>query len=138
MSSGANEIQLRELRDTILQLNNTINTQNTLILSLQQMLEESNAKRDEKDQIIANLNAQLDFLKTKLFGSTSESRKEPFPGQLDLFSSQSDEDEKAVVTVEPEFFEVKAHTRERKSKATYDEMFENIKTTQFKVEQLSY
>ena len=55
MSSGANEIQLRELRDTILQLNNTINTQNTLILSLQQMLEESNAKRDEKDQIIANL-----------------------------------------------------------------------------------
>lgn len=137
MGSGANEIQLRELRDTILQLNNTINTQNTLILSLQQMLEESNAKRDEKDQIIANLNAQLDFLKTKLFGSTSESRKEPFPGQLDLFSSQSDEDEKAVVTVEPEFFEVKAHTRERKSKATYDEMFENIKTTQVKVEPLS-
>lgn len=80
MSSGANEIQLRELRDTILQLNNTINTQNTLILSLQQMLDESNAKRDEKDQIIANLNAQLDFLKTKLFGSTSEVRKEPFPG----------------------------------------------------------
>ena len=78
MSSGANEIQLRELRDTILQLNNTINTQNTLILSLQQMLEESNAKRDEKDQIIANLNAQLDFLKTKLFGSTSEVRKESF------------------------------------------------------------
>ena len=106
MSSGANEIQLRELRDTILQLNNTINTQNTLILSLQQMLDESNAKRDEKDQIIANLNAQLDFLKTKLFGSASEVRKEPFPGQLELFSSLSDEDEKAVVTVEPEFFEV--------------------------------
>lgn len=134
MSSGANDIQLRELRDTISQLNNTINTQNTLILSLQQMLEESNAKRDEKDQIIANLQAQLDYLKTKLFGSTSEIRKGEIPGQLNLFNDNIDD--KPAVQLEPEFVEVTAHKRERKPKATYDEMFENIKTTRVMVSEL--
>jgi len=137
VSSGANEIQLRELRDTILQLNNTINTQNTLILSLQQMLEESNAKRDEKDQLIANLTSQLEYLKTKVFGSTSEVRKDVFPGQLDLFTDESSADEKPAIPIDPEYIEVKAHTRERKPKATYDEMFEGIKTTQVAVEPLS-
>jgi len=32
VNSSANDIQLRELRDTILQLNNTINSQNTLTI----------------------------------------------------------------------------------------------------------
>lgn len=136
MSSSANEIQLRELRDTILQLNNTVSTQNTLILSLQKMLEESNAKNDAKDQLISNLQAQLDYLKNKMFGSTSESKKDVFPGQMSLFADDVDTDKEAV-TIEPEIIEIKAHTRERKQKATYDEMFENIKTTQVTVEPLS-
>ena len=50
--SGANDIQLRELKDTILQLNKTISTQNTLILSLQKSIDESNARVSEKDQVI--------------------------------------------------------------------------------------
>ena len=74
MPSGANDIQLRELRDTILQLNNTINTQNNLIVSLKEMLEADKARAAEKDQLIANLQAQLDYLKNKTFGSTSEVR----------------------------------------------------------------
>jgi hypothetical protein len=53
--SGANDIQLRELKDTILQLNKTISTQNTLILSLQKSIDESNVRVSEKDQVIANL-----------------------------------------------------------------------------------
>ena len=126
--SGANDIQLRDLRDTILQLNNTINTQTTLIMSLQKSVDERNAKLDEKDQVIANLQAQLDYLKTKLFGSTSEIRKGDIPGQLSIFDS-SDEDDKPAVPIEPVIVEVKAHTRERKPKATYDEIFENIKTS---------
>ena len=125
MSSGANDIQLRELRDTILQLNKTISIQNEL---MQKQLA-------EKDQIIANLTAQLEFLKTKLFGSTSEIRKGVFPGQLSLFDNP-DEDEKQAISLEPEYVEVAAHKRERKPKATYDEVFENIKTTQVEVEPL--
>ena len=42
------------------QLNNTISTQNELIRSLQKMLQERDAKDSEKDQLIANLQAQLD------------------------------------------------------------------------------
>lgn len=67
MASSANDIQLRELRDTISQLNNTINIQNTL---MQKQHEESMSKTDElmaqirlKDQTIANLTAELSFLK---------------------------------------------------------------------------
>jgi transposase len=133
--SGANDIQLRELKDTILQLNKTISAQNTLILSLQKSIDESNARVSEKDQVIANLQAQLEYLKTKLFGSTSEVRKNVFPGQLSIFDTE-DDSEKDAVPVEPEFIEVKSHNRSRKPKATYDEIFENIKTTQVMVDEL--
>ena len=75
MSSGVKDIQLLELKDTILQLNNTIREQSSLIENLQKLLEERNAADAKKDQIISNLEAQLEFLKQKLFGSTSESRK---------------------------------------------------------------
>ena len=117
------DIQLRELRDTITQLNNTIKIQNDL---MQKQLQ-------EKDRIIANLTAQLEFLKTKLFGSTSEKKKD-LPGQYGLF--EDIEDEKPALLLEPEFVEVSAHKRERKPKATYDEIFENIKTTRVSVDPL--
>ena len=63
MPSGVKDIQLLELKDTISQLNKTISTQNELISSLQKMLEERNAKDDEKDRIISNLQAQLEYLR---------------------------------------------------------------------------
>ena len=46
------------------------------------------------------------------------------------------EDEKPALLLEPEFVEVSAHKRERKPKATYDEIFENIKTTRVSVDPL--
>ena len=85
MASSAKDIQSDELKDTIPQLNTTIRTQNDLIVSLQKMLEERNAKDDEKDRIISNLQAQLEYFKQKLFGSSSEQRSD-MPGQLNLFS----------------------------------------------------
>ena len=44
MPSGVRDIQLLELKDTISQLNNTISTQNELIRSLQEMLQERGSK----------------------------------------------------------------------------------------------
>jgi uncharacterized coiled-coil protein SlyX len=85
MTSGVKDIQLLELKDTILQLNKTISEQNNLIVNLQKMLEERNTSDAKKDQIISNLQAQLEYLKQKLFGSTSEMRKSPFPGQMNIF-----------------------------------------------------
>ena len=66
MASGTKDIQFRELKDTISQLNITIRTQNDLITSLQKLLEDRNAKDDEKDRIISNLQAQLEYFKQKL------------------------------------------------------------------------
>ena len=136
MPSGVRDIQLLELKDTISQLNNTISTQNELIRSLQKMLQERDAKDSEKDQLIANLQAQLDYLKTRLFGSTSEIRHEQLPGQLDLFHLQT-EDEPEPVPLEVEYIEVKAHKKARKSKAAYDEVFADLPTDNVYVDTLA-
>lgn len=136
MSSGVKDIQLSELKDTILQLNKTISEQNSLIASLQKMLEERSASDAKKDQLIANLEAQLAFLKQKLFGSTSEVRKAQVPGQLSLFDNP-DAEEKPAVEIEPEVIEVKSYKKERKPKATYDEMFAALPVRQVVVDTLT-
>ena len=125
MASSAKDIQFKELKDTISQLNTTIRTQNDLIVSLQKMLEERNAKDDEKDRIISNLQAQLEYFKQKLFGSSSE-RRSDMPGQLNLFPVLDSGEEPIPELIEPEFIEVNASKRGRKPKANYDEMFANL------------
>lgn len=131
MSSAANDIQLRELRDTISQLNTTLKTQSEV---MQKQLADLTALVEEKEKTIANLNAQISYLTNKLYGSTSEKIKQ-VPGQYSIFDNEAEE-EKPAVEIEPEYVEVAAHKRERKPKATYDEIFENIKTTTVPVEPL--
>lgn len=137
MTSGVKDIQLLELKDTILQLNKTISEQNNLIVNLQKMLEERNTSDAKKDQIISNLQAQLEYLKQKLFGSTSEMRKSPFPGQMNIFDYLEGDVENPAIEIEPEIIEVKSYKKERKPKATYDEMFANLPTTQILVDTLT-
>lgn len=93
MASNAKDIQFKEPKDTVSQLNTTIRTQNDLITSLRKMLDERNAKEDEKDRILANLQAQLEYFKQKLFVSSSERCRDTL-GQLDLFSEPDSEEEK--------------------------------------------
>ena len=57
MVAGAKDIRFKELKDTISQLNTTTRTSNDLVISLQKVLEERNAKDDERDWIISNLQA---------------------------------------------------------------------------------
>ena len=59
MASGAKDIQFRELKDTISQLNMTIRTQTEMIKDLRKTIEEHHASDEKKDQIISNLQAQL-------------------------------------------------------------------------------
>ena len=134
MPSGVKDLQLLELKDTISQLNTTIRSQNEMIRSLQKTLEDQSA---QKDQVIANLQAQLDYLKQKLFGSTSEHRNDQIPGQMNLFGGSNDDDEKLPEIIEPEVIEVKAHKKERKPKATYDEMFAALPVSQVEVDTLT-
>ena len=78
----------------------------------------------------------MDYLKTRLFGSTSEIRHEQLPGQLDLFHLQT-EDEPEPVPLEVEYIEVKAHKKARKSKAAYDEVFADLPTENVYVDTLT-
>lgn len=135
MASSAKEIQLIELKDTILQLNTTIKAQSSLILSLQKTIEEHNAKNEQKDQTIANLQAELAYLKQKLFGASSERRTSDIPGQMNLFDDP--EDTRIPEIIEPEVIEVSGYKKERKPKATYEEQFRNLPTIQIKADTLT-
>jgi len=135
--NGSGDIYILELKDTIAQLNNTISAQNQLIASLQKTIDEHNASEEKKNQIISNLQAQLDFLKQKLFGSTSELRhNNQMDGQLSMFDSE-DSDEKPAEIIEPEIIDVKSYKKTRKPKATYDEIFANIPTREVPVDEPS-
>ena len=76
MPHSAKDIRLMELKDTVLQLNTLISTQVKTMDSLNKTIEE--LRQELKKQ-----KAENDYLKSKLFGSSSE--KTPFPGQLHLF-----------------------------------------------------
>ena len=70
--SAATDIRLAELKDTITQLNTTIQNQSEMIASLKDMVQELKGSIDKKDQTISDLEAQLSYFKQKLFGSVSE------------------------------------------------------------------
>ena len=83
MSRSAKDIQLMELKDTVSQLNKLIDTQVKTMESLNKTIEELR-------QELKNQKAENDYLKSKLFGSSSE--KTPFPGQLHLFMEDTQDD----------------------------------------------
>lgn len=118
MPRSAKEVQLIELKDTISQLNELVQAQTKTMESLQKTIEDLR-------QELSNKQAELAYLKNKMFGSSSEKQKDPFPGQMNLFDSDL-QDERIPEIIEPEVIKVAAHKRERKPKATYDEMFENL------------
>lgn len=69
--------------------------------------------RKSIDGLCAIIKDQLNYLKNKLFGSTSEIRHDQLPGQLNLFQTEA-EDEPEPVPLEVEYVEVKAHKKVRK------------------------
>ena len=117
MPRSAKDIQLTELKDTISKLNELIVAQTKSMDSLQKTIEDLRQELSSKQ-------AEVDYLKAKLFGSSSEKLKAPFPGQMSLFEEMPDE--RLPEIIEPEIIDVAAHKRERKPKATYGEMFDNL------------
>ena len=126
MPRSAKDIQLMELKDTVSQLNELLRSQTAAMDSLRKTI--------EKLQLdLENKTAENAYLKAKLFGSSSEKTKMPFPGQLSLF----DADERIPEIIEPEEIEVPSHKRVRKPKATYEEQFENLPVRQVPLSTLS-
>ena len=87
MARSSKDIQFSELKDMISQLNNTIKALNDTIAKQQ-------AEND-------NLKAELAWFRQKLFGSSSERRKDSIAGQLCLFETPQEE-EKPTELIEPE------------------------------------
>lgn len=137
--SGANDIRLTELKDTISKLNKTIDNQNRMIESLQGLLDDLRARDARNEQLISELRAQLDYFKKKLFGSVSEPSRTMMEGQLDLFHllENSEEEEKPAAVIEPDFIDVPAYKRERKKRPSYEDFFENLPVRQVEVDTLT-
>ena len=118
MADYMNDHQLIELKDLILQLNNTIKTLNDTI-----------AKQQQENH---DLRAEVEWFKRKFFGSSSERMTIGFPGQLNMFE---EEEEVAPELIEPEI--VPLPKKSRKKKPTLEEQFKNIPTREVKVDSLT-
>ena len=123
MARDTKELQFRELKDTISQLNITITAQTQLIASLQKSLDAANEREAEQSKQLAAFKEQIDFLTKKLFGASSERRMDDVEGQLHLFNEAETLQKEAVMIPDIEST-VKAHTR--KAKTTLEEKIKGI------------
>lgn len=119
MADSAKDLQLRELKDIITELNKTIQ-------SLQVTIEAANKREEALAQERDNLKEELDLLRKKLFGSSSEKRHQDIPGQLNLFNEAELEQNPEAATAEELAASLPAPAKKRKSKATNAERFKGI------------
>lgn len=113
MAKSSKDIQLVELKDMISQLNTTI-----------KMLNETISKQQAEND---NLKAELAWFRQKMFGSSSERRKDDIAGQLSLFG-ESLEAERPAELIEPEI--VVPARKSRKKRPALAEQFKDIPTRQ--------
>ena len=124
MSQSSIEAQLKELKDSIVQQNNTIQ-------AMAKML-------SEKDARIAELTEELRLLRKSIFGSSKE-RTAPIEAtdQINLLHELGLEPEKEPELIDAETIDVKGYTKSRKPKPTLEEQFKDIPIKQVVVDTLS-
>ena len=116
MAGNSKDSKILAYKDMINQLNKTISTQTELIQSLQKTLE---ADRLEKE----NLHQQIEYLTKKLFGTSSEKRKD-IDGQLNLFDEAEQEADPTWEQELPDDITVPEH--KRKARRTHADLFKNV------------
>ena len=78
------EALLQLQKETIESLRQLVESQR---LTIEQMSTSHEEQTAQLNQTISNLNETVEYLKKKLFASSSEkTKKGPFPGQMDLFN----------------------------------------------------
>ena len=124
MSQSSIEAQLKELKGSIVQQNNTIQ-------AMAKML-------SEKDARIAELTEELRLLRKSIFGSSRE-RTAPIEAtdQINLLHDLGLEPEKEPELIDAETIDVKGYTKSRKPKSTLEEQFKDIPVKQVMVDTLS-
>lgn len=116
MAGNSKDSKILAYKDMINQLNKTISTQTELIQSLQKTLE---ADRLEKE----NLRQQIEYLTKKLFGTSSEKRKD-IDGRLNLFDEAGQEADPTWEQELPDDITVPEH--KRKARRTHADLFKNV------------
>lgn len=84
MPQSEMEALLQLQKETIESLRQLVDSQR---LTIEQMTKSHEEQTEQLNQTIANLNETVEYLKKKLFGSSSEkTRKDELPGQMNLFN----------------------------------------------------
>ena len=110
MADSAKDLQLRELKDTISQLNKSVEMLQKTIEAQNEMLAGVKQERD-------NLKEQVEYLTKKLFGASSERShaSDPWPGQLNLFNEAEAEQNEGSAAAEQEAAVTPSKPRKRKT-----------------------
>ena len=116
MAGNSKDSKILAYKDMVNQLNKTISAQTELIQSLQKTLE---ADRLEKE----NLRQQIEYLTKKLFGTSSEKRKD-IDGQLNLFDEAEQEADPTWEQELPDDITIPEH--KRKARRTHADLFKNV------------
>ena len=108
MADSSKDIQLRELKDMINDLKKMIKT-------LQATVDAANKREAALIQERDNLKEEIDLLRKKLFGTSSEKRPLDIPGQLNFFNeAELEQDpEAAKAEVLKQFFRKKQQKSEK-------------------------
>lgn len=117
MANNPKDIQLRELKDTISELNN-------LVRILQATLDDMRKSKEASEQELKNAQEEIAYLRKKLFGSSSEKHVADIPGQYNLFNeAELEQDGEYLEELFDETFE---EPKKRKVKATNVERFKGL------------
>ena len=124
MPQSEMEALLQLQKETIESLRQLVESQR---LTIEQMSKSHKQQTAQLNQTIANLNETVEYLKKKLFASSSEkSNKDVFPGQINLFNEAEAAADPSVP--EPTLEEaVRGYNRQaRKTKATREEILAGL------------
>ena len=93
VADSSKDIQLRELKDMITELKNLVKT-------LQATVDAGSKREEALTQERDNLKEEVELLRKKLFGTSSEKRSADVPGQMNLFNEAEMEQDSAAAKAE--------------------------------------
>ena len=123
MPDSSKDIQLRELKDMIADLNKMVKTLQATVDALNKREEALMQERD-------NLKDEVELLRKKLFGTSSEKHPVEIPGQLNLFNEAEAEQDPTALEAEELAAALPAQTeKKKKARSTNEERFKGIPVT---------
>ena len=123
VADSSKDIQLRELKDMITELKNLVKT-------LQATVDAGSKREEALTQERDNLKEEVELLRKKLFGTSSEKRSADVPGQMNLFNeAEMEQDSAAAKAEELAALFPEKESKRRKARATNAERLKGLPVT---------